>query len=47
MGKSLIATGFTTKSLAADLSEILGRPVNDDTGLDSTYDIKLNWIPDS
>ena len=35
------------KSLAADLSEILGRPVNDDTGLDGTYEIKLNWVPDS
>jgi len=46
-GKSLIATGFAMKSLAADLSEILGRPVNDDTGLDGTYEIKLNWVPDS
>lgn len=46
-GKSLIATGFTMTSLAADLSEILGRPVSDDTGLTGTYDIKLNWTPDS
>lgn len=42
-GKSLIATGFTMKSLAADLAEILGRPVNNETALDGTYDIKLNW----
>ncbi len=35
------------KSLAADLSEILGRPVNDDTGLNGTYDFRLNWTPDS
>lgn len=45
-GRSLIATGFTMKSLADDRSEILGRPVSDDTGLTGAYDIKLNCTPD-
>ena len=33
-------------SLSAQLSEILGRPVQDKTGLTGTYDLKLEWAPD-
>jgi len=29
------------------LSQLLGRPVHDETGLTGEYDFKLEWTPDS
>jgi uncharacterized protein (TIGR03435 family) len=40
------AVGITIKSLADILSGILGRPVNDGSGLTGLYDFKLEWAPD-
>ena len=46
-GQQIIATTATTKSLAQALSMILGRPVQDETGLDGAYDFKMDWARDS
>ena len=40
------AVGITMKTLADSLSRILGRPVNDGSGLTGQYDFKLEWAPD-
>ncbi len=40
------AVGTAMKGLAATLSSIVGRPVNDETGLTGQYDFKLEWTPD-
>jgi len=40
------AVGMTIKMLADNLSSILGRPVNDGSGLTGQYDFKLEWAPD-
>jgi uncharacterized protein (TIGR03435 family) len=40
------AVGITVKMLADNLSNTLGRPVNDGSGLTGQYDFKLDWAPD-
>ena len=40
------AVGVTVKMLADILSGIMGRPVNDGSGLTGQYDFKLEWAPD-
>lgn len=45
-GQQIVATTSTMKSLAESLATVLGRPVEDETGLDGTYDFKLDWSPD-
>jgi len=40
------AVGVTIKTLADILSSVLGRPVNDGSGLTGQYDFKLEWAPD-
>ena len=40
------AFGIPMKTLADTLSGILGRPVNDGSGLTGEYDFKLEWAPD-
>lgn len=42
----LIAQGSNMTGLAGQLSNFLGRPVTDKTGLTGTYDLKLEWAPD-
>jgi uncharacterized protein (TIGR03435 family) len=42
----LTIQGGSMPSLCAQLSDILGRPVQDKTGLMGTYDLKLEWVPD-
>jgi bla regulator protein blaR1 len=32
--------------LASELSDFLGRTIEDKTGLTGTYDLKLEWVPD-
>ena len=44
---NLTATAQLIGRLATFLSGELGRPVNDETGLDGQYDFKLEWTPDS
>jgi uncharacterized protein (TIGR03435 family) len=38
-------TGVTTRALASQLANALGRPVRDQTGLTGTYDISLHFQP--
>jgi len=45
--RQMDAVDATMKGLALTLSSIVGRPVNDGTGLTGQYDFKLNWTPDS
>jgi uncharacterized protein (TIGR03435 family) len=50
-GGSSVSFGLTsrkvsTKKFAGTLSEIMGRPVLDTTGLTGVYDIDLQWTPD-
>jgi uncharacterized protein (TIGR03435 family) len=42
----LTATAEPIGRLVAFLSGVLGRPVNDETGLGGQYDFKLEWAPD-
>lgn len=42
----LQAVGLSLPDLAADLSELLGRPVVDKTGLSGDFDIHLEFAPD-
>jgi bla regulator protein blaR1 len=42
----ITATAQRMARLATFLSGELGRPVNDETGLDGQYDFKLEWTPD-
>jgi len=44
--RHLEAVGITIKTLADNLSSIVGRPVNDGSGLPGQYDFKLEWAPD-
>lgn len=47
MGRGqLTATGITMTGLAQQLSQQLGRPVIDKTGLQGNYDFELEWTPD-
>ena len=47
MGRGqLSANGGTMKAFAQQLSQILGRPVTDNTGLDGFYDIELEFTPE-
>jgi uncharacterized protein (TIGR03435 family) len=46
-GPSLIAGhGITLSDLAEDLSDVLGKPVVDSTGLSGKFEIRLTWRPD-
>ena len=45
--QQIVGTTATMKALAESLSMLLGRPVRDETGLDGTYDFKMDWAPDS
>jgi uncharacterized protein (TIGR03435 family) len=48
MGRNLLqAVGLSLPDIAADLSEILGRPVVDKTGLMGTFDVHLEFAPDN
>ncbi|BDC51896.1 hypothetical protein F183_A42110 [Bryobacterales bacterium F-183] len=40
------ANGVTMKSFAQQLSQILGRPVTDNTGIEGYYDIELDYAPE-
>jgi len=42
----LIATGQMMNRLSTFLSSALGRPVNNETGLEGLYSFKLEWEPD-
>ena len=42
----LTTQGTGMPALAADLSNVLGRPVVDKTGLTGMYDLMLEWTPD-
>ena len=44
---TLNADSVQIQSLLMVLSNAVGRPVVDKTGLKGTYDIKLEWTPDS
>jgi uncharacterized protein (TIGR03435 family) len=47
MGRNLLqAIGLSLPDLAADLSELLGRPVVDKTGLTGRFDVHLEFAPD-
>ena len=39
------AEGYKISSLCVPLSQIIGRTVEDKTGLQGTYDFSLNWAP--
>jgi bla regulator protein BlaR1 len=41
-----VGTGVPMQMLAGQLRRLLGRPVNDETGLSGEYDFKLEWTPD-
>jgi bla regulator protein blaR1 len=43
----LTGVGANMRMLTNVLSNILKRPVVDETGIDSTFDMKLQWKPDS
>jgi bla regulator protein BlaR1 len=45
-GQRLIATSAPTKALADALKMILGRPVRDETGIEGTFDFKMEWAPE-
>lgn len=38
--------GAYIKGLTETLSNVLGRPVTNETGLDGPYDYKLEWTPE-
>ncbi|HEY4086022.1 MAG TPA: M56 family metallopeptidase, partial [Bryobacteraceae bacterium] len=42
----LRASGVTMQMLMMPLSQELGRPVSDETGLNGQYDFRLTWTPD-
>ena len=44
--RQITATDATTEMLAEQLSMMLGRPVQDETGLQGQFDLKLDWTPD-
>ncbi len=46
-GRQIVAKSSTMKMLADSLSQLLGRYVRDETGLDGQYDFKMEWAPDS
>lgn len=47
VGRGLLAGSMTRMSfLAQTLSQIMGRPVLDQTGLTDKYDFELRWTPD-
>ena len=46
-GRQIRATSATMKMLADSLSQLLGRYVRDETGLEGQYDFKMEWTPDS
>ncbi len=46
-GRQITARSSTMKMLADSLSQLLGRYVRDETGLDGQYDFKMEWAPDS
>ncbi len=46
-GGDLIARGIPLSMLAAQLANDLERPVLDETGIAGTFDINLQWTPDS
>lgn len=45
-GQTLIATTAPLKALAEALSMILGRPVRDESGIEGTFDYRMEWQPD-
>jgi uncharacterized protein (TIGR03435 family) len=45
-GGELTAQAVTMASLAGDLTQMLGHPVTDKTGLTGAYDFKLRFMPD-
>jgi uncharacterized protein (TIGR03435 family) len=42
----IIGDGVSTADLARVLSQQIGRPIADETGLKGAYNFKLNWTPD-
>jgi uncharacterized protein (TIGR03435 family) len=42
----LTAQGLTTDGLARELAKVLGRPVEDKTGVPGRFDVTLQWTPD-
>lgn len=46
-GGQVTATAAPVSMLANLLSNLMGRPVIDKTGLSATYDFELRWTPDS
>ncbi|HEU5022707.1 MAG TPA: TIGR03435 family protein [Bryobacteraceae bacterium] len=44
--RTLTATGQTMANLASLLSDIMGRPVDDRTGVEGKFDFTLQWTPD-
>lgn len=42
----IVARRMTMATLARLLTEIVGRPVTDETGLPGEYDVQLTWAPD-
>jgi bla regulator protein blaR1 len=46
-GRQIVAKSSTMKMLSDSLSQLLGRYVKDETGLDGQYDFKMEWTPDS
>jgi len=45
-GQHLIATTAPVKALTDALSMILSHPVRDETGVQGTFDFKMDWSPD-
>jgi len=45
--RTLTATSAKMSGLASMLADLLGRPVEDRTGLDGTFDFTMEWTPDS
>jgi hypothetical protein len=45
LGNRFVAEGFNLTAIVNSLSQQLGRPIIDKTGLDGLYDISLTWIP--
>ena len=43
----LTAEALTSGDLASHLSTLLGRPILDETGLDTRYTVDLDWEPRS
>lgn len=42
----IVGDGVSMADLARVLSQQIGRPIADETGLKGAYDFKLNWTPD-